>query len=221
MTCSAVLSIYSNNLHYLSSSSVNKNKKSYGKSPLSLEARHKIITGVAKGLAYIHDLDKPIIHRDVKARNVLLNAEMEAKISNFRLARRIESEGSQVSSQAVGTEGYMPPEYEEGSRVATVKGDVYSFGILILETVTGKKPFLSVDLNSESMSFLEWTRVMVAQNRVRGMLDANIWVCDSQRGLEEDNIKEYFRIAFMCVDVIPKKRPAMRDVVELLTRSFL
>ncbi|PON96252.1 Tyrosine-protein kinase [Trema orientale] len=114
----------------------------------------------------------------------------------------------------------MPPEYEEGFTVATVKGDVYSFGVLMLEVATGKRPESTVDLNGESMSFLDWARVMVAQNGERDMLDANIWVWARRKGLEEARVKEYFRIALMCAEVSQKKRPAMRDVVELLAQNF-
>ncbi|PON96254.1 Tyrosine-protein kinase, partial [Trema orientale] len=176
----------------------------------------------AKGLAYMHDLDKPIIHRDVKASSVLLDSEMEAKLSEFGLARTIESGGSHVSTLPADMDGYMPLEYESGLLKVTVKGDVYSFGVLMLEVATGKRPDSPVVLGGESMmSFVEWARFMVAQNREREMLDPNIWFGASMRGLEETNIKEYFRIATMCVDVIPRKRPAMRDVVESLTKNFI
>ncbi|PON52664.1 Mitogen-activated protein kinase kinase kinase [Parasponia andersonii] len=202
--------------------SAGKNDMSYRPSPLSWEARHKIVTGVAKGLGYMHDLDKPIIHRDVKASNVLLDSELEAKLSEFGLARTIESGGSHVSTLPADMDGYMPLEYESGLLKVTVKGDVYSFGVLMLEVATGKRPDSPVVLGGESMmSFVEWARFMVAQNREREMLDPNIWVGASMRGLEETNIKEYFRIATMCVDVIPRKRPAMRDVVESLTKNFI
>ncbi|PON96256.1 Serine/threonine protein kinase, partial [Trema orientale] len=105
------------------------NDMSYPVSPLPWETRCKIVMGVAKGLAYMHDLEKPIIHRDVKSSNVLLDSE-------FGLARIIEHKGSHVSSLAAGTDGYMPPEYVDGSRMA----------------------------NGVAKSFLEWTGIMVAQN---------------------------------------------------------
>ncbi|PON52655.1 Protein kinase-like domain containing protein [Parasponia andersonii] len=80
----------------------------------------------------------------------------------------------------------MPPEYEERFTVATVKGDLYSFGVLmLLEVAMGKRPNSTVDLNGESMSFLDWARVMVAPNGERDMLDANIWVWVKRKGLEE------------------------------------
>ncbi|PON56729.1 Tyrosine-protein kinase [Parasponia andersonii] len=191
-------------------------------SPLPWETRHKIITGVAKGLAYIHDLDKPIIHRDLNANNVWLDSKLEAKISDFGVAKMIDGERSHVTTEATnGTDGYMPPEYEYGSMRATVKGDVYSFGVLMLEVATGKRPENSVPLfNGESVRFVEWAGSMVTQKREMEMLDPNVWFCASTGESEATNIKEYFRIAFMCADVNPRKRPVMRDVVELLTQNF-
>ncbi|PON52657.1 Serine/threonine protein kinase [Parasponia andersonii] len=203
------------NLHDLWSSS-ERNYMSHARFPLSWETRQKIVKGVANGLAYIHGLDKPIIHRDIKSSNVLLDSDFEARISDFGLARTIDYRHSHVSTQAAGTAGYLAPEYEEAIAVATVKGDVYSFGILMLEVATGKRPDLPVDLNGESMSFIEWARDMVAQNQEREILDPIIWVWGRRNQLREANIKEYFRIALMCANDSLKKRPAMRDVVELL-----
>ncbi|KAL0438268.1 UNVERIFIED_CONTAM: Leucine-rich repeat receptor protein kinase MSP1 [Sesamum latifolium] len=111
--------------------------------PLSWHTRMKIIRGVAKGLAFMHNLDTPIIHRDIKASNILLDANFEAHIADFGLARRIEGSHSHVSTQVAGTMGYMPPEYLHGATMATVVGDVYSFGVLMLEIV-GKEAEFSI-----------------------------------------------------------------------------
>ncbi|XP_015886505.3 phytosulfokine receptor 2 [Ziziphus jujuba] len=184
--------------------------------PLSWETRNKIIRGVANGLCYLHGLDKPIIHRDIKASNVLLDSEFEAHISDFGLARMIDSSHSHVSTQFAGTMGYMPPEYKEGLTAATVKADVYSFGVLMLETATGKRPNLPQKYDGqEIMGWVEWARKMVDNNRQMEMVDQNI----SRQGLDEARVKEYFRIACMCVDEMSKKRPTMSDVVQLLKQN--
>lgn len=106
--------------------------------PLPWETRHKILRGVANGLAYMHDLDKPIIPTNLKERNVLLDLEFEAHISDFGLAGMIEAQFCHVTTKAEGTVDYMPAEYEHASRIATVKGDVYTYGGLDFGTGEGK-----------------------------------------------------------------------------------
>ncbi|KAF4365898.1 hypothetical protein G4B88_008371 [Cannabis sativa] len=180
--------------------------------PLSWATRKKIVKGVANGLDYLHGLEKPIIHRDIKASNVLLDSEFEARIADFGLARTIDSSHSHVSTQVAGTMGYMPPEYKAGFTLATVKADVYSFGTLMLESAMGKRPNLPMAFDGVEMGFVEWARKMVAQNREMEMVDVNI----SREGLVECDVKEYFRIACLCTHEYPRERPAMKDVVHLL-----
>jgi serine/threonine protein kinase len=180
--------------------------------PLCWETRIKIVKGVASALAYCHGLEKPIIHRDIKASNVLLDSNFEAHIADFGLARSIDSSHSHVSTQVAGTMGYMPPEYKEGLTAATVKADVYSFGILMLEIATGKRPNLPTVMDGKQVLLVEWAKRMVAQNRQMEMVDANIW----REGLVEANVKEYFAIAGRCTVESSRDRPVMAQVVESL-----
>ncbi|KAJ7974025.1 Receptor-like kinase [Quillaja saponaria] len=196
------------------SSSVECIDVSFSRLPLTWDTRNKIIRGVANGLSYLHGLDKPIIHRDIKTSNVLLDSEFEAHIADFGLARTIDN-SSHVSTQVAGTMGYMPPEYREGMTVATVKADVYSFGILMLETATGHRPNLPLVVEGKDVGLVEWAKTMVALNAQMQMVDPSI---SRDERLQEDSVKEYFRIACMCTNESPKHRPVMVEIVEMLNR---
>lgn len=185
--------------------------------PLSWSTRVNIIKGVAKGLAYLHNLNIPIIHRDIKASNILLDADFEAHIADFGLARRIEDSHSHVSTQVAGTMGYMPPEYFYGATLATVNGDVYSFGILMIEIATSRRPSWPIkdeNQKGKEIRLVEWAAKRVSENREMEMLDAGI----SKEGLKESEVLEFFKIATFCTAETPKLRPTMNEVVKLLNK---
>ncbi|KAK9080422.1 hypothetical protein SSX86_000180 [Deinandra increscens subsp. villosa] len=196
---------------WLYDTSSTNNDTSAMKLPLTWSTRINIIKGVAKGLAFMHNLESPIIHRDIKASNVLLDADFKAHIADFGLARR--AEGSHYSTQVAGTMGYMPPEYFHGAAAATVTGDVYSFGILMFEIVTSRRPSWPIKSeNGEEIRLVEWATKMLMQNREIKMLDARI----SREDLKEKTVLEFFKIATLCTNEIPKLRPSMNEVVGLL-----
>ncbi|XP_010559015.1 PREDICTED: phytosulfokine receptor 1-like [Tarenaya hassleriana] len=183
-------------------------------SPLSWPTRVNIARGIANGLAYLHGLSKPIIHRDIKSSNILLGPNFEAHISDFGLARRIDFSRSHVSTQVAGTMGYMPPEYWEGNTAATVKADVYSFGVLMVEIATRRRPNWPVMMAEEDggrgVGLVEWATEMYGQKRYSGMVEGGIESVES--------VKEYYRIACLCLNEVSRERPAMKEVAEMLER---
>lgn len=180
--------------------------------PLPWELRVKVVIGVANALNYMHNLEVPIIHRDIKTSNVLLDSQFEPHLADFGLARRMEGSNTHVSTLVAGTMGYMPPEYFGGATMATTFGDVYSFGVLMLEVATGIRPNWHFKVDEKNMRLVEWARKMAAENRHLEMLDANV----SREGLREGAVVEYFTIAANCTSEMPKTRPPMSEVVQLL-----
>lgn len=203
-------------LHDTSSSEVEVGGDVELRPPLTWNTRMKIITGVANGLAHMHhNLDTPIIHRDIKASNILLDAEFGVHIADFGLARRIEGSHSHVSTQVAGTMGYMPPEYLEGATTATMQGDVYSFGVLMLEIVTGRRPSLPFSgEDGKEVRLMVWVKRMVEKGRYMEMVDA----CISKDDLDKSTVVEIFKIGVKCADEKNKNRPTMNEVVEQLKK---
>jgi hypothetical protein len=184
---------------------------------LSWGKRIQIIKGVANGLSFLHSLEKPIVHRNIKASNVLLDSDFQAHIADFGLARQIDNSKSHVSTAAEGTMGYMAPEYREGLTGATLEGDVYSFGVLMLAIATGKRPNLPILLDGEEVELLHWARQLMEQNQHMEMVDHRI---PREDGLIEAHVKKYFEIAAMCTSENRRERPTMAKVVKLLFFLF-
>ncbi|KAJ7949258.1 Receptor-like kinase [Quillaja saponaria] len=212
------------------SSSVGNEKVSYTRFPLSWERRIKIIRGVANGLSYLHGLEKPIVHRDISAGNILLDYEFEAQITHFGLARRIQSSYS-YSTDVVGTMGYLAPEYRNGYSEMSVKGDVYSFGVLMLTVATGQQANSLIRMNGATRlqaNSLFWMNeeeeeeeeeegVVARAIKMVAMIDPKI----SRKGLIEASVVEYFRIACMGITEPPEERLVMTEFVYLLNQILL
>ncbi|CAH2077164.1 unnamed protein product [Thlaspi arvense] len=134
-------------------------------SVLKWEMRLRIAVGAAKGLAYLHeDCSPTIIHRDIKAANILLDSKYEAKVSDFGLAKFFSDTNSSVthiSTRVVGTFGYMAPEYASSGKV-TDKSDVYSFGVVLLELITGRPSIFPKDPTT-NLSLVDWARPLLAK----------------------------------------------------------
>ncbi|KAH1120687.1 hypothetical protein J1N35_003847 [Gossypium stocksii] len=184
--------------------------KSMDDKVLDWPTRSKIALGAARGIAYLHhDCIPHIIHRDIKSSNILLDQNMEARVSDFGLATLMEPDKTHVSTFVAGTFGYLAPEYFDTGR-ATAKGDVYSFGVVLLELLTGKKPMDEAFLE-EGTKLVTWVKVVVEERKQEYVVDSNLGCC-----YPVVEIKTTFDIALMCLQTDPSKRPTMAEVVKML-----
>ncbi|KAH7405156.1 hypothetical protein KP509_15G059000 [Ceratopteris richardii] len=178
---------------------------------LTWKVRKQIAMGAAKGLAFLHHKCIPhIIHRDVKSSNVLLDKNLEPRVSDFGMARLISALDTHLSvSTLAGTPGYVPPEYYQSFR-CTTKGDIYSFGVVILELLTGQRPTHKEEFGDNNL--VGWVRQHVGANNFQRVLDPTIR--DTLK--VEHEMIQYLRIAYDCLDELPSRRPTMFQVVRML-----
>lgn len=183
--------------------------------PLDWFTRMKIALGAAKGLEYLHDkANPPVIYRDLKSSNILLDKVFNAKLSDFGLAK-LGPVGDKihVSSRIMGTYGYCAPEYQRTGQL-TIKSDVYSFGVVLMELITGKR---SIDTTrpTEEQNLVTWALPIFKEpNRFPELADPLLQGDFPLRGLNQA-----VAVAAMCLQEEPSVRPLMSDVVTAL--SFL
>ncbi|CAD6251863.1 unnamed protein product [Miscanthus lutarioriparius] len=175
---------------------------------LDWPTRLKIAQGACRGLSYIHNVCKPhIVHRDIKSSNILLDKEFKAYVADFGLSRLILPNKTHVTTELVGTLGYIPPEYAHGW-VATLRGDIYSFGVVLLELLTGIRP---VQVLSTSKELVSWVMEIRSQGKQIEVLDATL----HGTGHEEQMLK-MLEVACKCVNHDPFMRPPIMEVVSYL-----
>ncbi|GAB4854342.1 hypothetical protein Ancab_022928 [Ancistrocladus abbreviatus] len=178
---------------------------------LDWPARLRIAIGAARGLCYMHhDCSPPIIHRDVKSSNILLDSEFNAKIADFGLAKMSLKPGQlHTVSNVAGSFGYLAPEYGYMTKV-NEKIDVYSFGVVLLELTTGKEPN-SID---DNMNLADWAWKHYSKGHpIDDVLDKEI---KEQCFLEE--MSNVFKLGLMCTSTLPSSRPSMKEVLQVLCR---
>ncbi|XP_068649653.1 LRR receptor-like serine/threonine-protein kinase FEI 1 isoform X2 [Aristolochia californica] len=181
---------------------------------LDWDARVNIIIGAAKGLAYLHhDCSPRIIHRDIKSSNILLDGNLEARVSDFGLAKLLEDEESHITTIVAGTFGYLAPEYMQSGR-ATEKTDVYSFGVLVLEILSGQRP-TDATFIEKGLNIVGWLNFLVVENRLREIVDPN---CE---GIQTESLDALLSMAIQCVSSSPEDRPTMHRVVQVLESEVM
>ncbi|CAL0330277.1 unnamed protein product [Lupinus luteus] len=178
---------------------------------LPWSTRMKIAVGAAKGLAFLHEAQKPVIYRDFKASNILLDSDYGAKLSDFGLAKDgPEGDDTHVSTRVMGTQGYAAPEYVMTGHL-TAMSDVYSFGVVLLEILTGRR---SVEKGrpQREQNLVEWSRPYLNDSRkLSRIMDPRL-----EGQYSEIGAKKAAALAYLCLSHRPRSRPTMTTVVKTL-----
>ncbi|XP_076889914.1 cysteine-rich receptor-like protein kinase 43 [Bidens hawaiensis] len=187
--------------------------KSRTRDTLNWKRRYDIICGVARGLAYLHeDAHDCIIHRDIKASNILLDENWVPKIADFGMAKLYPEDQTHVQTRVAGTNGYLAPEYVMHGNLS-IKADVYSFGVVVLELVSGQKNY-TFDLDPECGNLLEWAYKLYKKGKVLEILEPIL-----ASGADPDQVATCIKIGLLCTQFDHHLRPTMSRVSLMLSRK--
>ncbi|KAL0847966.1 hypothetical protein Bca101_021213 [Brassica carinata] len=197
---------------YMPNGSLDKYLYNNPETTLDWKQRSKIVKGVASGLFYLHEeWEQVVIHRDVKASNVLLDADFNGRLGDFGLARLYDHGSDPQTTHVVGTLGYLAPEHSRTGR-ATTATDVYAFGAFLLEVVSGRRP---IELHSESddtFLLVEWVFGLWLRGNIMEAKDPNLG-CD---GYDLEEVEMVLKLGLLCSQSDPRARPSMRLVLQYL-----
>lgn len=184
---------------------------------LDWEQRYNIVSGVASALLYLHEeWEQQVIHRDVKASNIMLDSEYKARLGDFGLARLIEHDRrSSATTAVVGTLGYIAPECFHTGR-ATAESDVFSFGAVTLEITCGRPP---KSRSPEEPDLVDWVWKLYRENKLLEAADSRPFTLGSVNTNAED-IKRLLVLGLACSNPNPEARPTMREVTQILVRTM-
>ncbi|XWS34469.1 hypothetical protein CRYUN_Cryun21dG0041100 [Craigia yunnanensis] len=187
--------------------------KSNRKEELDWKRRYEIITGIARGLLYLHeDSHNRIIHRDIKASNILLDDKWVPKIADFGMARLFPEDQTHVNTRVAGTNGYMAPEYVMHGHLS-VKADVFSFGVLVLELISGRKNS-SFNLNMDAEDLLDWAYKHYKKGKGLEIMDPAL-----APSAPSEQVAMCIKIGLLCTQGDPQLRPDMHRIVILLSKK--
>eukprot|EP00268_Persea_americana_P065603 TRINITY_DN8787_c0_g1_i5.p1 TRINITY_DN8787_c0_g1~~TRINITY_DN8787_c0_g1_i5.p1 ORF type:complete len:373 (+),score=73.46 TRINITY_DN8787_c0_g1_i5:7041-8159(+) len=183
----------------------------HGKPALDWPRRKRIALGTARGLLYLHEqCDPKIIHRDVKAANILLDEDFEAVVGDFGLAKLLDHRDSHVTTAVRGTVGHIAPEYLSTGQ-SSEKTDVFGFGILLLELITGQKAMDFGRAANQKGAMLDSVKKLHKENKLNLMVDK-----DLKNNYDSVELEEMIKVALLCTQFHPSHRPKMSDVVRML-----
>ncbi|KAL9234223.1 hypothetical protein vseg_009118 [Gypsophila vaccaria] len=175
-----------------------------------LNERYKVALGVAKALHYLHNhITQPVIHRDVKSSNILLSEDFEPQLSDFGYAIQASTSSYITCTDVAGTFGYLAPEYFMYGKV-TDKIDVYAFGVVLLELLTGRRP-ISSDPPKAQESLVMWAKPILNEGKVSKLLDPRMG-----SNYNRDQIERMVLAATLCIRRAPRARPHMSLILKLL-----
>ncbi|KAL0365119.1 UNVERIFIED_CONTAM: BRASSINOSTEROID INSENSITIVE 1-associated receptor kinase [Sesamum angustifolium] len=180
--------------------------------PLDWGIRKRIALGSARGLAYLHDhCDPKIIHRDVKAANILLDEDFEAVVGDFGLAKLMDYKDTHVTTAVRGTIGHIAPEYLSTGK-SSEKTDVFGYGVMLLELITGQRAFdLARLANDDDVMLLDWVKGLLKEKKLETLVDA-----DLQGNYIDEEVEQLIQVALLCTQSSPMERPKMSEVVRML-----
>ncbi|PWA73353.1 protein kinase-like domain-containing protein [Artemisia annua] len=202
---------------YMPNGSLDAHLSANSKAPLSWGIRLKIAKDAATGLTYLHEgagVDRQTIFRDFKPSNILLDSQMNAKLSDFGFVREGPRDGrTHISTTVVGTKGYAAPEYVQTGHL-TAKVDVWSYGIFIEELITGRRP--SAQNNSErTLKSISWICCCSGSEKLNLVADPRL-----KGKYSEKSMQKLSSIAEKCLVKDPKLRPTMRQVLEMVNKAI-
>ncbi|KAI4299363.1 hypothetical protein L6164_032830 [Bauhinia variegata] len=180
---------------------------------LDWSKRSAICTGTAKGLAFLHEeLEPRIVHRDIKASNILLDRDFNPKIGDFGVAKLFPDDITHISTKIAGTTGYLAPEYALGGQL-TMKADIYSFGVLIFEIISGKSG-ARTNWGGTMKFLLEWAWELYKEGRLLELVDSEMGE------FPEKEVIRYMKVALFCTQAAASRRPLMSQVVDMLFKNI-
>ncbi|KAL5992874.1 LRR receptor kinase SERK2 [Asimina triloba] len=183
-----------------------------GERGLDWPTRKRVAFGIAHGLEYLHEHCNPkIIHRDLKAANILLDDDFEAVLGDFGLAKLVDTKATHVTTQVRGTMGHIAPEYLSTGK-SSEKTDVFGYGITLLELVTGQR---AIDFSrleeEEDVLLLDHIKKLLRENRIHDIVDNNL-----KQNYDPKEVETIVQVALLCTQNSPDERPKMKEVVSML-----
>ncbi|KAM3391389.1 hypothetical protein ACQJBY_012835 [Aegilops geniculata] len=199
---------------YLENSSLDRALLGSNSDPANFtwSVRSSICIGVARGLAYLHEeIPSPIVHRDIKASNILIDKNYVPKIGDFGLAKLFPDNITHISTRVAGTTGYLAPEYAWHGQL-TKKADIYSFGVLVIEIVSGKSG--SRSLLADDKFLLEKTWELYEAGNLKELVDPDLGDYPDEEAIR------FIKVALFCTQAAAARRPSMLQVVKMLSKPI-